>query len=471
MKRRCYSKVLFAIAWVSILFGCILLVGGLYIKIHIEGKMNLIEGYNSNILLIALLMVGVFLILLDLVGGKLLYDIDDISRRKTVVPTLMLFLIFLLVLNLLLFSTGLMCFIHQIHLRNSFHDGLLSAMSKYSENDTVKVEFDLLQIEFTCCGNDGYEDWFDIQWISNMYLNLDDQRVRSKMASGHYLNDDVPFSCCNPRIHRPCIHHHVHDDSVHFNYNHADGITLHTLGCKQSLMEYFSKRLQLLGALVFIAFLTQMFILLGFRILQTSMVEAEELGDSEATTIGYLFRSSNTSAHKDFKDVEGIVAGDEDFDDDSTFDDEDFEEENKTTAQQTPGPPYENSPLMQSGSQRPASGEPEQFPEDDGDDLMDGLPDEMPEGKKKSSSKKSTKSKDGGRQSTVKKKDKKDKKIGKEGSKSKKSPTKSSSTKSSPKSSKKKPTVKSMKKRSPSKPKSPLKGKSGRGKRSPFGKS
>lgn len=178
MKRRCYSKVLFAIAWVSILFGCILLVGGLYIKIHIEGKMNLIEGYNSNILLIALLMVGVFLILLDLVGGKLLYDVDDVSRRKTVVPTLMLFLIFLLVLNLLLFSTGLMCFIHQIHLRNSFHDGLLSAMSKYSENDTVKVEFDLLQIEFTCCGNDGYEDWFDIQWISNMYLNLDDQRVR-----------------------------------------------------------------------------------------------------------------------------------------------------------------------------------------------------------------------------------------------------------------------------------------------------
>lgn len=178
INRLALSKILFVTSWLCTLLGIILFAGGLYIKLHIESKIRLIEGYNSNILLIALLVAGSFLIIIDLIGGKLIYNVGNISGRRRLAPILLLFLLFLALLNLILFSTGTMCFIHQIHLRNSFHEGLLSAMSKYSENDTVKVEIDTLQIEFTCCGNDGYEDWFNIQWINSIYLNLDDQRVR-----------------------------------------------------------------------------------------------------------------------------------------------------------------------------------------------------------------------------------------------------------------------------------------------------
>ncbi|KAJ8045085.1 Peripherin-2 [Holothuria leucospilota] len=294
-----------------------------------------------------MILIGLLVINIHLTG--MFYQ--NLNVHKTGIEEKYARSVCLALLNLILFSTGTMCFIHQNHLRNSFHEGLLSAMSKYSENDTVKVEIDTLQIEFTCCGNEGYEDWFDIQWINSIYLNLDDKRVRSKMTNGKFLNDDVPFSCCNPYSIRPCIHHHVHDDMFHYNYDHRTGLTLHSVGCKESLMGYFSRRLQYLGAIVFLVFLIEMAILCGLRLLQTSIALAEDLGDSEATTMGYLFNFNGTPPYKKkVKDIEDIEEDDSDFLDDSTFDEEDFEEEIDNTQTAT-GPGYENFPL-QGGQQQ-----------------------------------------------------------------------------------------------------------------------
>ena len=74
------------------------------------------------------------------------------------------------------------------------------------------------------------------------------------MSNGLFVNDDVPFSCCDPLAIRNCIHHHVHDNNMHYNYDYRTDVTLYPQGCKDELMVYYSFRLCTVGALVMAMF-------------------------------------------------------------------------------------------------------------------------------------------------------------------------------------------------------------------------
>ena len=64
-------------------------------------------------------------------------------------------------------------------------------------------------------------------------------------------SSDVPFSCCNPAVLRPCIRKNVEDNDAHYKYNYEIKTTLHETGCTESLMNYFSGSvLTIAGALV-----------------------------------------------------------------------------------------------------------------------------------------------------------------------------------------------------------------------------
>lgn len=105
-------------------------------------------------------------------------------------------------------------------------------MRKYRNSSLVKTTLDKLQMEFKCCGNDGYMDWFQIAWINVAYLDSDDPEINVRLRNGNYESDDVPYSCCDPAKARPCIVHHVHDDAMHFNYFHERDLTLYKGGCR-----------------------------------------------------------------------------------------------------------------------------------------------------------------------------------------------------------------------------------------------
>ena len=61
---------------------------------------------------------------------------------------------------------------------NSIPRILILKYSFVKDNSTAKAEIDRLQIEFECCGNSGYEDWFDLQWISNDFLDMENSNVQ-----------------------------------------------------------------------------------------------------------------------------------------------------------------------------------------------------------------------------------------------------------------------------------------------------
>lgn len=77
-------------------------------------------------------------------------------------------------------------------------------------------------------------------------------RVLSNVE-GKYLMDSVPFSCCNPGSPRPCIQHHLTNNSAHYDYDHRiEELNIWTRGCHEALFSYFSGMMSSIG--VFIIF-------------------------------------------------------------------------------------------------------------------------------------------------------------------------------------------------------------------------
>lgn len=65
--------------------------------------------------------------------------------------------------------------------------------------------------------------------------------------------DSVPFSCCNPGSPRPCIQHHLTNNSAHYDYDHRiEELNIWTRGCHEVLFSYFSGMMSSIG--VFIIF-------------------------------------------------------------------------------------------------------------------------------------------------------------------------------------------------------------------------
>lgn len=81
-------------------------------------------------------------------------------------------------------------------------------------------------------------------------LSLSCSRVLSNVE-GKYLMDSVPFSCCNPGSPRPCIQHHLTNNSAHYDYDHRiEELNIWTRGCREALFAYFSGMMTSIGVLI-----------------------------------------------------------------------------------------------------------------------------------------------------------------------------------------------------------------------------
>lgn len=61
--------------------------------------------------------------------------------------------------------------------------GLRNGIRFYKDTDVPgrcfqKETIDRLQMEFRCCGNNNFKDWFEVQWISNRYLDFTSKEVK-----------------------------------------------------------------------------------------------------------------------------------------------------------------------------------------------------------------------------------------------------------------------------------------------------
>ncbi|KAG7248997.1 hypothetical protein CRUP_021403, partial [Coryphaenoides rupestris] len=179
--------------------------------------------------------------------------------------------------------------------------GLRNGIRFYRDTDVPgrcfqKETIDRLQMELRCCGNNNFRDWFEVQWISNRYLDFTSKDVKDRIRSnvdGRYLVDGVPFSCCNPASPRPCLQYHLLDNNAHYNYEHqSEELNLYGRGCRQALVSYYMGMMNTIGLGVLSIILVQVSVIASMRFLQTAVEGAMALENPEGESEGYLLEKN-----------------------------------------------------------------------------------------------------------------------------------------------------------------------------------
>ncbi|XP_036397728.1 photoreceptor outer segment membrane glycoprotein 2-like [Megalops cyprinoides] len=300
-KRDKLAQVLWVLNWVSVVTGIILFSLGLFLKVEINKRREIMSEREVHSVPNMLIAVGLIACGINFLGGKICYDCVDTTKFLRWKLLMLPYIICTFFFTFCILVGALMCYSMRTELEESLYVGLRDAMRYYKDTETpgrcfLKRTVDLLQIEFQCCGNGGFKDWFQIQWISNRYLDMSRREVVDRLRSnveGKYLTDGVPFSCCNVYSPRPCIQHQITNNSAHFNYDYqTEELNLWQRGCRQALLEYYHQIMQSIGFTVLIIWLFELSVLTGVRYLQTAMENVLLQGDPESESDGWLLENS-----------------------------------------------------------------------------------------------------------------------------------------------------------------------------------
>ncbi|XP_033736300.1 peripherin-2-like [Pecten maximus] len=280
----------------------IVLAAGAYIQVAIQEQISLIEGFDGNVLPAFMIIFGFFGALISLFSGKVCWTNREYSKRFDWSKYLFPLVIVHIIVAFVVFVSAIMCFVQISMLESSFEKGISTAMRSYKDDRAKKRELDTLQISYRCCGVSSYTDWFHVSWVHEEYISEAKKTLLTSYKTGDYLNDDVPFSCCIADVLRPCVHHHVHDNDIHYNYDYRTKVTLHGVGCKDVLVDIYGNHLLTdVGALVLSISFLQLITVTIMRLLQTSVDGSLENDDPKKASIGYIFPCSGKVAIKAVK--------------------------------------------------------------------------------------------------------------------------------------------------------------------------
>ncbi|CAJ1073670.1 photoreceptor outer segment membrane glycoprotein 2 [Xyrichtys novacula] len=300
-KRDKLAQVLWLLNWFSVVAGAILFSLGVFLKVELNKREEMMADRDIHYVPNMLIAVGLIACAINFLGGKICYDCVDTNKFMRWKLILLPYIICTFFFTFCILVGALMCYTMHGELEESLNQGLAKAMKFYKDTDMpgrcfLKRTVDILQMEFQCCGNNGYRDWFQIQWISNRYLDMTHKAVIDRFRSnveGKYLMDGVPFSCCNTNSPRPCIQQQISNNSAHFNYEHqTEELNLWMKGCRQVLLEYYTYIMQSIGLTVLIIWLFELSVLTGVRFLQTSLENVVKQGDPDSESDGWLLENS-----------------------------------------------------------------------------------------------------------------------------------------------------------------------------------
>ncbi|XP_036624777.1 peripherin-2 [Trichosurus vulpecula] len=306
-KRVKLAQGLWLMNWLSVLTGIILFSLGIFLKIELKKRSEVMNNSESHFVPNFLVGVGVLACIFNALGGKICYDALDPAKYSKWKTWLKPFLIICVLFNILLFLVSLFCFLMRGSLESTLAHGLKNGMKYYRDTDTpgrcfMKKTIDMLQIEFRCCGNNGFRDWFEVQWISNRYLDFASKEVKDRIKSnvdGRYLVDGVPFSCCNPNSPRPCIQTQLTNNSAHYSYDYqTEELNLWVRGCREALLHYYSSMMNTMGAIVLLVWLFEVTITVGLRYLHTALESVANPEDAECESEGWLLEKSVSETWK-----------------------------------------------------------------------------------------------------------------------------------------------------------------------------
>ncbi|KAM8725331.1 photoreceptor outer segment membrane glycoprotein 2-like [Acanthopagrus schlegelii] len=301
VEREKLAEVLWLLNWISVLTGATLFGLGLFLKVEIQKWQEVMSDQGILYVPHTLITTGLAACCINFLGAQICLDCTDTNKFLRWKLVMMPYIVCTFCFTSCVLTGALMCYSIRSQLEDSLFAGLRNAMRYYKDTDTpgrcyLKRTVDLLQIQFQCCGNTGYRDWFQVQWISSRYLDMTSSSVVDRLRSnvdGRFLMDSVPFSCCSTLSPRPCIQQQLSTSSAHFNYDQqSQQLNLWRRGCRQALMDHYTGIMQSIGLTVLLIWLFELLVLTGVRYLQTAMENVLRLGDPESESDGWILENS-----------------------------------------------------------------------------------------------------------------------------------------------------------------------------------
>ncbi|CAH2325061.1 RDS peripherin xRDS35 [Pelobates cultripes] len=296
-KRVKLAQTLWLLSWLSVLVGCLTFGMGIFLKVQLWIHNEVMDNTAAHAVPNTVITAGLVAILLSLFVGKISQDSLDMTKYPRWKP----FMTAYFIIAVLSCSVCLAALVLSVAMRGSLEEslkiGLRNGIRFYKDTDTPgrcyqKRTIDKLQMDFQCCGNNHYKDWFEVQWISNRYLDFSSKEVKDRIKSnvdGRYLMDSVPFSCCNPSSPRPCIQVQITNNSAHYSYSYqTDELNIWVRGCREALLNYYTGIMATNSAAVSMSLILQVSVLVSLRYLQTSMDKITGVEDMETDSEGFL---------------------------------------------------------------------------------------------------------------------------------------------------------------------------------------
>uniref|UniRef100_A0A3B3W2I6 Retinal outer segment membrane protein 1b n=1 Tax=Poecilia latipinna TaxID=48699 RepID=A0A3B3W2I6_9TELE len=302
------AQGLWLLSWLAVMCGALIFCLGVYLKIELLRRDEVMENTEIHVVPNLLMMVGLASIGANWVASRVCQDSLDASRFPRWRILLLGWYAVAVLLCCLLLAVVVLSYALQGRLEESLKVGLRNGIRFYKDTDVPgrcfqKETIDRLQMEFRCCGNNNFKDWFEVQWVSNRYLDFTSQEVKDRIRSnvdGRYLLDGVPFSCCNPASPRPCLQNQLTDSRAHYNYEYqSEELNLYSRGCRQALTDYYMGLMNSTGPGVLSVILIQMAVVM--RYLQTAVEGAMALESPEGESEGYILEKDVKATYADVK--------------------------------------------------------------------------------------------------------------------------------------------------------------------------
>ncbi|KAM6969745.1 rod outer segment membrane protein 1a [Aplochiton taeniatus] len=300
-KRVRLAQGLWLLSWTATMAGALTFCLGCLLKTELRRRAEVMDNTEIHCVPHTLMVVGIASLGINYFAGRICQDALDPGRFPRWKGFLNPYFKVSLFFTSLMLLAVIMSYAMKGSLEASLKIGLKNGIRFYKDTDTPgrcfqKQTIDRLQMEFQCCGNTDFRDWFEVQWISNRYLDFSTKEVKDRIKSnvdGRYLVDSVPFSCCNPSSPRPCIQDQLTNNSAHYNYEHqTEELNIFVHGCRETLVKYYMGLMNTIGAVVLSVFLVQGSVLVSLRYLQTSMEAVAGQENAEIETEGYLLEKS-----------------------------------------------------------------------------------------------------------------------------------------------------------------------------------
>ncbi|XP_004073205.1 RDS/peripherin-like protein xRDS35 [Oryzias latipes] len=304
------AQGLWLLSWLAVMCGAFIFCLGVYLKTELLRRDEVMENTEIHVVPNILMMVGLASIGTNWVATRVCQDSLDASRFPRWKVLLLAWFVVAALLCCLLLAVVVLSYVLQGRLEESLKVGLRNGIRFYKDTDVPgrcfqKETIDRLQMEFRCCGNNNFKDWFEVQWVSGRFLDYTAQEVKDRIRSnvdGRYLLDGVPFSCCNPASPRPCLQYHLTDNRAHFNYDYlSEDLNLYSRGCRQALTDYYMGLMNSTGPGVLSVILIQISVMLSLRYLQTAVEGAMALEDPEGDSEGYILEKGVKETFEEVK--------------------------------------------------------------------------------------------------------------------------------------------------------------------------